>query len=64
MSDNWIFANEIEQCAKAIQHHDGSSTLDMRRARAEFIEDKIQTFKTMDELRDILRYLAKEAGIT
>jgi hypothetical protein len=61
---NWIFANEIEQCARAIQFHEGDSTLEMRRARAEFIEDKIMSFKTMDELRDILRYLAKEAGIT
>ncbi|MFW6855314.1 hypothetical protein ACODYM_28905 [Burkholderia gladioli] len=62
---NWVFSNEIEARAKVIAFHDGCDVDKMveRRARREFLSDKIETFKTMDELRDILRYLAIEADL-
>ncbi|WP_175663516.1 hypothetical protein [Burkholderia ambifaria] len=36
----------------------------MQRARLEVIDEKIDNLSTKEELRDLLRFLAKEAGVT
>ncbi|WP_175701132.1 hypothetical protein [Burkholderia ambifaria] len=63
---NWIFHNEIEQHANGVVFHEGGSVDDrvMQRARLEVIDEKIDNLSTKEELRDLLRFLAKEAGVT
>ncbi|NTX18039.1 hypothetical protein [Burkholderia cepacia] len=62
---NWIFHSEIEQRAKGIVFHEGGTVDDrvIQRARQEVIDEKIDNVSTKEELRDILRFLAKEAGV-
>ena len=56
----------IEQRANSIVFHEGGSIDDRvrQRARQEAVSELISDFKTAEELRSLLHYLAREAGIT
>jgi ABC-type uncharacterized transport system ATPase component len=62
---SWFVQEKIEQRERAIIFHEGG-VVDERvrqRAKSEAVSELIEEFKTAEELREILHFLAKEAGI-
>jgi hypothetical protein len=57
--------NRIDRRVEAIIFHDGGEVTDRvkQRAQEEVIYEQIHEFKTMDEMREILHYLALKAGL-
>jgi hypothetical protein len=56
---------KIERRAEVIIFHDGGSMNERvkRRAEQEVVYEQIHGFKTAEELRELLHYLALKAGI-